>query len=202
MPLKPPRDWKDKLRESARDFLEVVWPQIRNWFGNGELIPVEAVTESEMAKCLDRNAGIDAWYIETENGIRGIASRVQWGKDWKTFTVRIKTVFGSRTEYQKLSNAIKNDWLYPYWFVQAYLTESKKLLNVARCKTKDLIEYIDINKHELEDKILVARRGRPNPFCPVEWAMFRQDYPIDIFYDVVEPEHQFTLVDFMARRTS
>ena len=171
MPLKN-ASIEEKLRESAQDFLYVVWPQIRDWFGPGQLIPVEAVTESEMAKSLDQKSGIDAWYIENENGIRGISSRIQWGKDWKTFTVRMKTIYGGRTEYEKLTNAIENEWLYPYWFCQAYLTMNKRLLNVGLCKTTDLIEYMQENKIRLEGQVKKANSGRRNPFCYISWMNF------------------------------
>ena len=120
-----------------------MWPQIKSWFGDGDLIPVEAVTNVEMAKLLDTCAGIDAWYVETNKGIRGIGSRVQWGVNYKTFTIRKEKFNGWRTEYEKLCDAIENDWLYPYWFCQAYLTEKKgRLCSVAVVETKKLINYI------------------------------------------------------------
>lgn len=134
------------LSKSAKDFQEVVYPQIKSWFGKGKLEPVEAVTCNEMAKLLDQLAGIDAWYIETNKGIRGLASRIQYTKPndnpWNTFTVRKERVDSSaRTEFEKLSYAIKHNCIYPYWFCQAYISDNK-LQTVARCKTTDLIAYI------------------------------------------------------------
>lgn len=161
------------LSDSARDFKEIVWPNIKEWFGEGELIPVEAVTESNMARKLDMYSGIDAWYIQPSEGIRGISCRVQWGpKAWQSFTIRKKRDSGARTEYEKLCNAINNDWLYPYWFSQSYLTERKgKLLSSGLGKTKDLIEYI--------------QKYRPDPipgpnawFYPIFWDEFKKYYQL------------------------
>jgi len=177
----------EKLRESAKDFIGIVWPEIKTWFGSGILEPVEAVTEPEMTRLFDQISGIDAWYIENENGIRGIASRVQWGKNYRTWTVRMKTIFGGRTEYQKLTNAIENDWLYPYWTVQAYLTKTKRkrLLDVGKCKTEDLIEYMQENKELLETRLKTANIGRPNPFCYIFWdELLDSGYPVDVLKPV------------------
>lgn len=192
--------WDENLRESAKDFLNVVWPKIKEWFGSGDLIPVEAITDSEMAILFDQKSGIDAWYIEDENGIRGIASRVQWGwKDWRTFTVRMKTIFGGRTEYQKLTNAIENDWLYPHWTCQAYLTKNKHLLNVGRCKTKDLIEYMQDNKELLERQTRIVNKGRPNPFCYISWDELSMKYPVDILNESHHKRHTHSKLELLEK---
>ena len=57
-------------------------------------------------------------------GLRGITSRVQWWKDYQTFTVRIERPNGALTEYTKRLTTIKRvneGFLYPYWTIQAYL---------------------------------------------------------------------------------
>ena len=105
--------WAIDLKESSKDFLEIVYPQIKDWFGDGELIPVESVTKSDMAKKLDMYSGIDNWHIVTNEGIRGLSSRVQYYKDWSTFTVRLGRITGARTQYAKKLHAIEKDYLYP-----------------------------------------------------------------------------------------
>ena len=149
--------FEKKLGKSALDFKTIVYPKIKNWFGGGDLIPIEGTTEKTLAELLDQNSGIDAWYIETNKGIRGVASRIQW-KDkaknpknfpYNTFSVRYEKYNDVRTEFEKLSHAIKEDWIYPYWFVQAYLTcHQGELLSVARCETKTLINLLKTNPNK------------------------------------------------------
>ncbi|KKM17714.1 hypothetical protein LCGC14_1673020 [marine sediment metagenome] len=183
--------WAIDLKESARDFLETVYPKIKDWFGDGELIPVELVTKSDMAKKLDMYAGIDNWYIVTDKGIRGLSSRVQYDKDWGTFTVRRQRLpLGTRTEYAKLLHAIENDYLYPYWTFQSYLNkrekdldygERKDLLNAAMCKTKDLISYIKSGERGKDFDIReVTTRGAAN-FFTVWWGDLRERHEVKIY---------------------
>ena len=89
------------LNDSAFEFHRVVWPAIRDLCGGGELIPVESVTETGFARQLDVAAGIDAWQLHTSEGLRGLASRVQWvsGSAWNTFTIRRQRDSGTATEY-------------------------------------------------------------------------------------------------------
>ena len=164
------------LTRSAKNFIEIVYPEIKQWFGNGQLVPVEAVTEIEMAKMLDMNSGIDAWYVETENGIRGIGSRVQYDTDYSSFTIRKKRVGGTRTEYEKLSNAIENEWLYPHWFCQAFI-DGEYLSNAGLCTTIDLIEFI---KNGTLDKDYFINSCSNAEFFVVYWKHFRNKYDINI----------------------
>lgn len=75
-------------RASAETVRSLVWPAISAKVGGGKLIPVETVRENDFARILDTAGGVDAWQ-HYENGrvawIRGIASRVQFGKrDWSS----------------------------------------------------------------------------------------------------------------------
>jgi hypothetical protein len=169
------------LSESAKDFLEIVYPKIKDLLGGGKLVPVQMVTSSEMAVLLDRCSCIDAWYVEDDRGIRGIASRVQYDVDYQTFTVRRSRASGTRTEFEKLAFAIKREWLYPFWFCQAYIAKNpKRLLSVALCRTKDLIEYISKGS-ELEDWYVggVCRDGTAT-FYVVSWKKFGAKYPLSV----------------------
>ena len=175
--------WAIDLKESSKDFLEIVYSQIKDWFGDGEIIPVESVTKSDMAKKLDMYSGIDNWHITTNEGIRGLSSRIQYDKDWGTFTVRRGRISGARTEYAKLLHAIENDYLYPYWTIQSYITKEKpkKLLNAALCKTKDLILYIKSGKRGKDFEIReVTTRGAAN-FFTVWWGDLRERHEVKIY---------------------
>lgn len=140
-----------QLSDSARDFLNVVWPKIKelSWL-DGELAPVEATTIKEWANKLDTLSGIDAWYIKKNSGLSGIASRVQWKPEqsqkypYNTFNIRYKKPSGAKTEYQKRIEAINSDGelLYPYWTCHAYLCDKEfgPILSMALARTVDVIE--------------------------------------------------------------
>ena len=86
---------------------------------------------------------------KTNQVVQGIASRIQRGTCWRTFTVRAITDNGSfDTEYKKRSKAIRNGDMYPTWTIQAYigpddLAPSKILCTVGIIRTTELFAYIN-----------------------------------------------------------
>lgn len=62
-------DVHDDLDQSAKDFVDTVWPDIKFWFNGIELYPVEVLAEkeekivSELLKNLDTLSGIDYWVL-------------------------------------------------------------------------------------------------------------------------------------------
>lgn len=135
------------LSDSASDFQNIVWPEISKvpLVSGGILKPVEAANEKVLKNELDILAGIDAWQLLTAPAtVRGIASRVQWGNCYKTFTIRVGLPTGGETEFQKRRYAIenKNDGhLYPHITIQAFLECRKgRFLAAAAIKTEDLIK--------------------------------------------------------------
>ena len=120
------------LTASAACFKGVVWPEIKAMCGGGYVIPVEGVTVSEFAKTLDTLSGIDAWHVVDGLGVRGIASRVQWGKDWGTFTIRKSRANGAKTEWHKIAEAkesISRGFIRPHLVVQAYISGTREKPN-------------------------------------------------------------------------
>ena len=137
------------LSDSAYDFQRSVWPSIQKMLGGGRIEPVEAVVHEGFNKELDTLAGIDVWHIVDSLGIRGIASRVQWGnKSWNTFTIRLSRPKGGPTEYEKRLLAIKNrnrGFLLPEVTVQAYMTNPRRqgyVLNAGVINTIDLFTAV------------------------------------------------------------
>lgn len=116
----------------------------------GRLVHVEAITRSDFARDLDAGAGIDAWHVVDNVGIRGIASRVQEcpsnRRPYNTFTIRRSRDSGTKTEYEKRKQALEseNGWLYPHLTVQAYITSKAEgtLRTVGVAKTRDVIDAI------------------------------------------------------------
>ena len=135
------------LSNSASDFVNIVWPSISSaeGIGGGQIIPVEAVSSDEFASELDVLAGVDAWQIvENNKGVRGIASRVQWGSDYRSFSIRYSTPSGAETEFQKRLRALNNPdegYLFPHLTVQAFLDkQGGQILSVAAIPTRHLIQ--------------------------------------------------------------
>jgi len=139
---------KRDLTASAAAFVDKVWPAIRYRLQAGRLVPVEAAAAEDLAKDFDILAGIDAWQMVDEIGaMRGIASRVQWGENWRTFTVRRERPRRTRTEFEKRCYALDHPgegWLLPALTVHAYLTPPKpggQLIEAAIVRTTDLYAY-------------------------------------------------------------
>jgi hypothetical protein len=152
------------ISRSSTAFLDVVWPQIGPVFGGGQIIPVETVTDSEMAKLLDTRAGIDMWLVLGDS-MYGLASRVQWSDtSWDTFTVRRSLPSGASTEFDKRRHAITSGALYPRLTVQAYVSkDGSQLLSAAAIDTRHLIEMAERYDHQ--------RRTAPggNQFVYINW---------------------------------
>jgi hypothetical protein len=130
---------RQSIARSAIAFRDVVWPEISDMMGGGDLVPVEDVTDSNMADCLDWYAGIDAWLVQ-QPVMFGMASRVQFGgRAWDTFTVRASRPGGGAQELQKRARAIQIGALYPKYTVQAYL-DGERLLSAAVVETTHLID--------------------------------------------------------------
>jgi len=140
-------DWQDKLNDSNKAFINLVWPVIKNICGGGEIKPVEIISDNDIAKDLDVLCGIDIWQKISDKGVRGIASRVQFtNKQWNTFTVRKYRKSGYKTEYQKRLEAINSNgkYIYPYLTCQAYVSlDQSHLLSCGVARTKDIFHEVE-----------------------------------------------------------
>lgn len=140
---------RSQLTTSARDLIDNVWPVIGPLMQGGDLIPVEDVTDDQMARHLDVYAGIDAWQVLPDDqmgAVRGIASRVRYGRAYNDFTVRAVLPSGAPTEWHKRLYAHTHPHLKlltPQWSITAYLADvGGPVTSVAAVKTESLIQYI------------------------------------------------------------
>ena len=160
-------NFNDALKKSI-DYQQHIKPALEKVF-MGYLITVEGDTLDETAKLLDTLSGIDLWMVDESRGMRGIASRIQYDKNWRTFTVRAERDSGAKTEYEKRKYAIDNDYLYPIVTYQAYIDGG--LASVGVAYTKDIIDYIDKGlahvKHTRGDQ-----RGQAS-FYVIQWDRFK-----------------------------
>jgi hypothetical protein len=156
---------KDAIKRSSETFQSVVWPELSPLWNGATIVPVETVTDSQMAKVLDMYAGIDMWMLSGQS-LYGIASRVQYGPtSWDTFTVRYRLASGNRTEYHKRQESLKNGSLYPRWTIQAYV-DGERLVSAAITTTERLVEMCQRHEHQ------VRRAPGGNEFIYVGWDQF------------------------------
>lgn len=139
-------DWSSIL------FMSEVWPAIQaKYKKTGNLLQMEGRPDIELARALDIRSGIDGWEMTADGGMRGVASRMQEGRAWNSFTVRMTRRSGAETEYAKRKKAIESDkgLIFPHLTVQAFAeTKTGPVISIGICKTKDLIKFIDDGLHE------------------------------------------------------
>ena len=133
---------KKDLERSLKLVREKIKPIVEKLLPNWRLMQVEG-KDDEVCKVLDMSCGIDyLLYSKDCCLIGGIASRVQYGKNYRTFTVRKERESGALTEFQKRSQAIAKGTIYPYYSMQAYILD-ENVAGLAITKTADLIKFID-----------------------------------------------------------
>lgn len=141
-------NWRDDLNKSRSNFVKVVWPKIKYWFGEfTELIQVEEIQDS-YAELLDKEAGID-YLIKDKTGIRPLSARVQSDNFlYKTVTIREKRANGTKTEFQKLLTRVNSNYLHPWLHIQAYV-QAGCLFAAFGVKIEDLIHILDFENPEV-----------------------------------------------------
>jgi len=112
----------------------------------GKMTSLEVIG-GDIAIMLDTRAGVDLMFARQE-GLYGVASRVQWGKSYDTFTIRTKRSSGVDTELQKRIRQINTGAIYPKWTMQMYCNErgEDKPLSIGICLTSDLYHFIVNNR--------------------------------------------------------
>lgn len=134
------------MKESSLHVKSKIAPIIETLRPGWKVYPVEG-EGSELSKILDVNCGIDYLMCsEKSDLVYGIASRVQYGENYRTFTVRKARETSAKTEYDKRKTSITLNGIYPEYTMQAYVLEDK-VRGLGVIKTKDLIEAIDLKQY-------------------------------------------------------
>jgi hypothetical protein len=85
----------------------------------------------------------------SERGVYGIASRIQFDENYRSFTVRKKRRSGKQTEWEKLLQAKSSGAMTPSLTIQAYVDRANmRLLDAAIICTPDLVRWIENNSCE------------------------------------------------------
>ena len=129
------------LKRSARTFRTHIYPKIKEQIGNGKLIDIEG-QDCAISLALDYHAGGDYLQLLPDGGLRIISSRVQYGRDWQSFTIRLSRSTGSDTEFSKRKRELELGYLSPYWTCQAYMVR-QQVASVGVVKTKDLFSLVE-----------------------------------------------------------
>ncbi len=120
---------------------EKIKPIVEKLLPGWKMMRVEG-RDNEVCQVLDMSCGVD--YLLVSGGcdmIYGAASRVQYGKNYRTFTVRKSRESGATTEYEKRLLAIQHKAIWPHYNLQAYIT-GEDVSGLAIVKTEDLIDFI------------------------------------------------------------
>lgn len=143
---------KGKLTASTEKFKKYVEPQLYDsglFDPNNSYVIICEGDSDDLRSKMDLYAGIDMCTVDKNHQtVQGVASRIQEGPCWRTFTIRAITDHGNLdTEFRKRSQAIANGDMYPTWTIQAYITRSdedpdKLICTVGVIRTTELFTYI------------------------------------------------------------
>jgi len=144
-----PYDVQTAMSDSQYYFRTLVMPKFLETFG-GKIEVVEGLPHS-LTQRLDIAAGIDAVYEPPGYGPYGLALRVQYDRNYETFTVRHQRESGMKTEFAKRRESLHSGGLTPTLTLQAYVDRKEnKFLAGAVAKTEDVLRCIELgqcNKH-------------------------------------------------------
>lgn len=174
--------WERDLDDSKNHFCDIVWPQIKQWFGaDAKLLKTEG-RETALAKAFDAVMGVDYWTVDDGRGMAGIASRVQT-YDKTTFTIRYERGSGVDTEHQKRLQQLNDDGLeLPTYTLQAYVDPVLELLrNVAVCKTAELYAYIDETVCPGSERHPLIGSDESERFYPIAWTELDEHIDLKIY---------------------
>lgn len=180
---------RGSIEKSSSVFKNIVWPAISKLpiIGGGEIQSVEDNTAKGERELIDLYSGIDAWHIDG-NKMRGVASRVGFSGNFKTFTIGFD-------EFKKRIKAIEQSdqgWLFPHLTVQAYV-DKDGLLSAAVIRTQKLIGrakiiFEKVNKENFEENEyfgILQNNNSGKKFIYIHWDYLIEQgilHQKDIFY--------------------
>lgn len=121
----------------------------RHFGGNAQILPTENHSNL-VEEILDMKAGIDGIILNREGEIFFYASRVQFGRNYESFSLRGYRPSGKATEFAKLKRASKTCAPMPTFHVQAFVDSDEKSATVAIVPTIDLVQYAERHKPEMK----------------------------------------------------
>ena len=153
--------YETDLSKSNGLFEKKVAPILKLLLGDSiEIITLEGRNE-HLANLLDKRCCMD--YLILQDGCsRGVSSRIQKDEGFRSFTIRASRDTGSKTEFEKITKAIKLRALHPEFHLQAYTDQNGDISCLGIMWTRDLMDYLSKSilfnnpmielKHTHEDK--------------------------------------------------
>lgn len=145
--------------------------------------------------------GVDFIYTDLKNKKWFFGSRIQWDKDYGTFTIRHERETGAKTEFEKRS---KNKNENHYTFQGYFDTVNEKIMSFAIAKTDDIIFMID-NQYAEKKRTGKKQIGQAE-FWVVTWNSmiyqletehsYETTFPILIVNNIKEMEKQQRIDNF------
>ena len=176
--------WGEDLKESAKALLTIKESVLEVLF-NGKIYNIES-SKNEILMLIDQHSGID-YIVDDGEGLVGVATRVQWGGNYRTFTIRESRHTGSKTEYEKRKHALRlihkdSSYIYPALTMQAYFDnkEDNNLLSLAITRTRDLYDFIE---KYYDDSTRVRRNSSDNDFIYVRWRDLEKELYGEVYYN-------------------
>lgn len=130
---------------SIRGFERFAAPALRRDL-NAVIIKSAERHKSKREKDLDFKCSVDGVIVDVDGWQYFYASRVQFGKNYGTFSIRRTRPSGEPTEYCKLSKARRIQKPMPRYHVQTFVARDEQSAIVGIAETVDLLMYID--KHQ------------------------------------------------------
>lgn len=154
--------WNKDLQDATKA-IESIKDTVLPRLISGKLHSIENA-DNKILLMMDQVSGIDL-IRQNSAGLQGVASRVQFGHSFNTFTIRSKRKSGAKTELEKRLQQIKEGYFYPAFTLQAYFDNRKdlNLLSIAIIRTEDL--YLFIKKGNK-----VYTRESDNVFKYCKWS--------------------------------
>lgn len=190
---RPPKmSFESSYDRSRWAFENIVKPILEGDFGCRITIK-----DDSLFNVLDLQADIDAVWSQREYGVKGMACRVQYGRNFKTFTIRKSRPSGAKTEAEKLRTAIDNrafNSFFPQKILQAYVDDTDGILfGYAIANTEDVIKMIDLGRCNVKK---VNNDGAAE-FYIVKWSdMKKYCYPITYCNDFRRVPDKFSKKGF------
>jgi len=125
-------------------------------------------------QCADEHFATDRYCYLNSGKRLSLQVRVQWDMNWRTWTVRLGRETGTRTEYEKVVDAMEKGDPYPVLWLQMYVKDDQ-LLSLGVARTADIFKCIELglfmDRHTGKDQI-----GQADLRC-VWWSELMKRFP-------------------------
>jgi hypothetical protein len=166
-----PNDFQTAARQSHNDFMRLLRQPLEKLL-EGNIVSTEG--NGEIGQLLDTRGGIDAILDHPKFGLFGIGIRIQYGHNYRTFTIRKQRETQAKTEYGKYTDALVENAIIPKLTIHAYIDEKTgMLLSAAIALTRDI--YDCIHRGHCDVRVTGNDQIGRAAFYVVDWDTLRNN---------------------------